>query len=77
MCAVPDAKRAGVVGDLAHVHDRVAAALEDLEGLFVRGAKLTFVMRMPGNDDACIVVTADRLEDVERILRQRREADRG
>ena len=38
------------------------------------GARLTLVVRVPGNDEADIVITNDKLENVEAAIERRRVA---
>ncbi len=46
----------------------IGQQLERMERFFVPGARLTFVMRLPGNDDATLVVTSDTAADVVKAL---------
>lgn len=49
---------------LASARIEVQRALVKLEPLFVPGARLTFVMRLPGNPDATLVSTSDTCPEV-------------
>lgn len=50
-----------------YARTRIQAALVVLSDLFVPEAKLTFVMRVPGNDDYSMLITDD--PDLEALVR--------
>ena len=47
--------------------------LNEIATLFKPGAKLTFIARTPGNDDADMLLTIDDLEEVKKVI-ERTEA---
>jgi hypothetical protein len=54
-----------MIGPNTHrAFNRVQDALNELGDEFVEGAQLTFIMRMPGNTEAEMVVTNDDLDEV-------------
>lgn len=50
-----------------YVRDQIRASLATLSDLFVPEAKLSFVMRVPGNDDCSMLITDD--PDIEALVR--------
>lgn len=54
---------------------RVAATIErhltEIVPLFVKGAKLTFIARIPGNPDADMLLTIDELSEVKKLIERR------
>lgn len=55
---------------VSEVRDIVIAALVDLEPLFDKRCKLTFVMRAPHHADADMVVTTDDVGEVIAAMRR-------
>ena len=58
---------------LERTYESVVALLLEAEPLFIPEAKLTFVMRVPGNTEAEMVVSGDDLTEVEATVRRCRE----
>ncbi|MGZ3349639.1 MAG: hypothetical protein ACXU89_11910 [Xanthobacteraceae bacterium] len=54
------------------LHNEIAAALGQLSDLFVPGMKLSFIARMPGNDEADVLVSDDNRPEEMIALIQRR-----
>jgi len=52
--------------NVQRLHREICAALEGLSELFVPGAKLTFIVRFPGNDEADVLVGDDH--DAEQLV---------
>lgn len=62
--------------NLALAHEHIANVLAGLaEDVFKPGMKLTFIARLPGNDEADMVVTDDKLAEVAALVQRRRVAD--
>ena len=47
---------------------KIQHTLRKLQKLFVPEARLTFFMRVPGNDECSIVVTSDDLSKVSEVI---------
>ena len=56
---------------IQHVHFAVNDALIELEKLFVPGMKLTFIARLPGNDEADCLITNDTTEGIAALVARR------
>ncbi len=52
----------------AAVKDEIEASLNALSDLFASEAQLSFIMRVPGDDDAYMVVSNDNLREVADLL---------
>lgn len=50
------------------VRQCVEDVMLDLQNLFVDEVKLTFITRLPGNDDADMVITRDNLNEVRKVI---------
>lgn len=50
------------------VHEIVTAALNDLQPLFIDKAELTFIMRLPNDGNADMVVTNDNLVKLRDVI---------
>jgi len=46
----------------------IETTLNDLRPMFVDKAELTFIMRLPGNDNADMVVTDDDLSELRELI---------
>lgn len=53
------------------VRECIEAVLADLQGLFVDGARLTFIMRLPGHIEADMVITCDDLSEIRELIDRR------
>jgi hypothetical protein len=53
---------------ITRMHDEVEAALNELRGLFKEKCQLTFIMRMPGCDEADVLVTNDDIQELKKLL---------
>jgi hypothetical protein len=60
-----------------HVGDRVAQHLAEIAQMFKAGAKLTVLVRHPGNPDADMLVSDDSFNGMLGIIRRRKLADDG
>ena len=58
---------------LKHVYEQVSAALNELSPLFVTGARITFIVRIPGNTKADFMLTIDDLVAVKALIDRRIE----
>lgn len=61
---------------LPRVHREISAALERIARLFVPGARLTLVVRIPEMPDGTVIVSNDSTDEVIAAIR-RLEADHG
>ena len=53
---------------VADVHHAVAEALENLRPRFNEKCELTFIMRLPGHDDADMVITNDDFGELAKVI---------
>jgi hypothetical protein len=60
--------------DLVLVGDRCSAYLNQIAKNFKTGAKLTLIVRTPGNDEADFVLTIDDLDEAIKVLERRRDS---
>lgn len=56
---------------LTVVTNYVASRMDDIAAQFIPGAKVTIIVRIPGNDEADFMLTSDRPEDLIRLLDRR------
>lgn len=56
--------------ELEKVKEIISGKLSELEPLFVKGMKLTFIARYPGQSETELVITEDDLDDVIETLRR-------
>lgn len=61
-----------VMDQVKLVQGKADVILSDMEKLFSKDARLTLVARVPGNDDAVLIFTKDKLEDVEKVIKKYR-----
>lgn len=48
--------------------------LNEIAPLFKPGMKLTFIARMPGNNEADLLMTIDDLEQIKAVIERRQQA---
>lgn len=53
------------------LHVEIASTLECLSRLFVPGMKLTFIARLPGNDEADVLVSDDDMQGISGVVQRR------
>jgi hypothetical protein len=58
--------------DLIALQIAIESHLVEIEKLFKRGAKLTLVVRIPGNDEADVVLTTDDLDEAIHAIGRRK-----
>jgi hypothetical protein len=55
---------------LEQVHDEINRALNDLRQLFKPECQLTFIMRIPGNDEGDMLISNDDLGKLEKLVQR-------
>ncbi len=63
--------------DVAMAGREVCRVLNELRSLFRPECELTFIMRLPGNDDADMLVTNDDLDELTKLIKRRKSESRG
>lgn len=58
---------------LPDLHFALEMRLNGIKSLFPKGAMATLVVRVPGDDDAGVLLTQDNLEEVMGYIRERQE----
>lgn len=51
-----------------------AAKMNEVKAMFKDGAKLTLLVRIPGNDEADFLLTDDQIDEAIKVLTRRRDA---
>lgn len=59
---------------LSRVTDFVAETMDSIAGRFKPGAKVTVIVRLPGNDEADFMLTNDTPEEIGRLIARRAAA---
>jgi hypothetical protein len=57
------------------LHADICDALGDLSELFVPGMKLTFIARFPGNGEADVLVSDDKMPEIIALVERRIKAE--
>jgi hypothetical protein len=66
-------EKAGMIDpDILRVHKEIEHHLNAILPLFVKGIRLTFIARLPGNDNADMVLTIDDLAEVAAVIERTR-----
>lgn len=60
---------------LEFVTNYVSIRMNEILRHFVSGAKITVIVRLPGNDEADFLLTSDELVEVGRVVDRRAAAD--
>lgn len=55
---------------IEYTREVIQRSLAELQSLFIRGMKLSFVARYPGHPDIEMVITDDNLDEVMEVLRR-------
>lgn len=59
---------------LAFTAETVSARMDEILACFKRGAKITVIVRTPGNDAADFLMTSDSLDEAITLLERRKAA---
>ncbi len=51
-------------------HETVSEALNNLRPVFTDKAELTFIMRVPGNDEGDMIITNDNLSELRKLIKR-------
>ena len=54
---------------------KISDALNQLGPLFLPECRLTFIMRLPGDEEADVLVTIDDLDELQKLIERRKSPD--